>query len=507
MWREVHAPRPPEARGRLAAVLPPFIAALLLWLLGLEVAAVVVLVLGMALLVVRLTWPAGAAAVDRAVLWFADAVGKVLAAVLLTLVLVFVLLPVSLVRSVLRRDLAPPGFRPAGGTGWVAHPGGDVAAHHGFAAEPPAPRTAGRRVRRAVPVAVGAAVLLVAVDLGVGWTYDELVGTHDTPQATSDEAAWPATLGSSPATADDPWMGAYLAELAGLEQEYVPYLISRTSDVDGELITVEDGRRATWEPEGLPADAPVVWVLGGSTVWGEGQRDEHTLPSELARVADEAGRPVRVVNLGERGSTTWQDLLRFEQALAVAAAPDAAVFYGGVNDITAQLQDPFPGPTQLNIDPDAEPVVEDDSPWARYREHSVLAALADWAHEAVLGVAPAAAQADDDTVLVGDVDDAVADAAYVQETARALVDDLAEQHGVAVEWFWQAHREGTDASPYDRYVEAAPPATDLRAVLDGASEPVWVDAVHLDEDGTRLVAEALWRDLEPRLAAQGAWSG
>jgi hypothetical protein len=299
-------------------------------------------------------------------------------------------------------------------------------------------------------------------------------------------------------------MPGHVGELQSLEVEYVPFLQVRTLDHDGETITVTDGIRDTWAPDDLPADAPELWVFGGSSVWGEGQRDERTLPSELARAAATDGTPLRVVNLAERGSTTWQDLLRFEQALASRPAPAAAVFYGGVNDVQAQLEDPLPGPTYLNLQ---EAVQAPDEPdlWTRYRQHSLVAGVADWI-DSRLGIATAGAQTTDGTSTSTSTTtteaEAVDDAAFVHHEARLLVDALAQAHGVDVTFVWQAHQQAGGSSPYARFREVAPEALDLSDAADGdgAGEPVWVDVQHLDEDGTRQVAEVLWDELGPRAA-------
>jgi hypothetical protein len=510
MWHEVGGAEVPVAAGRgvvLRAAAPPFVAAALLWLVGWSGPAAVVLVVGVVLLVVRLVAPRATAAVDRAVRWAAELVGRVLAGVLLTAFLVLVLVPVGVVRSLLRRELRMPGAAPDLGSSWERRPEGrPPTGRRPFAAEPLPPTTTTRRARTAVPLVAGVAVLLVVADFGAGWAYDEVVGSHDVPVRIASD--WPEQLVQNPATADDPWIDDHVAELESLEVEYVPFLQVRTLDHDGETITVADGIRETWLPDDLPGDAPEVWVFGGSAVWGEGQRDAHTLPSELSRLAEGDGVPLRVVNMGERGSTTWQDVLRFEQALAVRPAPAAAIFYGGVNDVQAQLQDPLPGPTYLNVQQEVRSSTRPDL-WTRYRQHSVVAGVADWIDDR-LGIAAAEAQGVDTTATSSAapeearVDEAVADAAFVQREAHLVAGSLADERGVEVTFVWQAHQRGGGSSPYARFRDAAPDALDLTDAADGAGEPVWVDVQHLDEDGTRRVAASIWLALRPR--ADG-WAG
>lgn len=507
MWREVRPlPRGAARRGAAARTLTPFAIAILLLVVGWRAAALLVAVVALLLLAVRVLRPQLAGRLDRALGAFGELVGRVLALVLLTGFAAAVLVPVGLVRSALRRDLRLRGQPPR--AGWQAHPSEAtrVPPHRSFASEPLPPRTVLRQILHHIPTAVGAFVLLLALDYGLGWTYDDLVGTHDVPVADV-AGGWPDRLVGSPATVDEPWMEELVDELTSLDVEYVPYLLVRTADHDGEHIHVEDGIRRTWEPADLPDDAPELWVFGGSTVWGEGHRDEHTLPSNLARLAHADGVRVRVVNMGERGSTTWQDVLRFEQALAARTAPVAAVFYGGVNDIYAQLQDPRSGPTHLNVDPTAAstpPVAP--GLWERYRERSAIAAAAAWLRDLVAESPAQAGEANDRGPTIAERDGAAAqraavdDAVFVHEQAHVLVDVLAEQHGVPTSFVWQAHRSPGDA-PYATFRQESPAAVDLSHALRHADEPVWVDDVHPDEDGARLVATTLWAELARQLDA------
>ena len=96
--------------------------------------------------------------------------------------------------------------------------------------------------------------------------------------------------------------------------------IRRTSDF------VKDGRE----------NAPRVFAFGGSTVWGVGARDDHTIPSCLARVLhEEYDQDVRVTSLAEMGYVSTQDLILFVRQLQLGDLPDVAVFIQGFNDVAA----------------------------------------------------------------------------------------------------------------------------------------------------------------------------
>lgn len=179
-------------------------------------------------------------------------------------------------------------------------------------------RRLGRALWRGVPTVVGGLVLLVALDWAVGAAWDRVVGDDPgpvssvRPLAAQDLPPAEDPRVDLPALADAPWADRYFAELETLDFTYVPYIGPRERPVQGRYVSSADGVRGSYEPAGLAADAPEVWFFGGSTLWGEGQRDAHTIPSEIGRLAEAAGNPIRVRNFGVRGYTALQELLVFE---------------------------------------------------------------------------------------------------------------------------------------------------------------------------------------------------
>ena len=138
---------------------------------------------------------------------------------------------------------------------------------------------------------------------------------------------------------------------AARETQWQPYVYFRRKPYSGKLIHVDaHGFRATVNP------APVknqrsVWLFGGSTVWGTGVSDAHTLASELARAA-----AVQVLNFGETGYVSTQSQLAFMASLRCpdAARPNVAVFVDGVNDVYAALQSGIAGAPQNESNRQAE---------------------------------------------------------------------------------------------------------------------------------------------------------
>jgi hypothetical protein len=463
-------------------VLVPLTFAGVLALADRVVLALVVLVTTVVLTLVtvlRPTWgeriAAGFAAVGRLV-------ANVVSWVLLAVVEVFVLTPVSVVSRLLRRDPLATGEP---GSRWETRPG-RLSSRRTFG--PDQGTTADRgpvlRALAVVPRAIGWVVLVALLNYGVGWTWDELFGTHDMPDVAAITEV--VDLADAPVFADDPWASDYWAEYDRLDHEPVPFLLTRLADVAGDDITSTDGVRRSYEPAG--GDHPVVWFFGGGALWGEGQRDLGTIPSEVARLAEAAGSPVEVVNLGQPGYTTWQAALLFEQELAVRPAPDLAVFYGGADDAAVQVERPSTAPSHYNVAGLQGVIGQRESAaeqarelWEDYRETSVLTRLA----QRLGGIFAAQPAFAADDGMVDRLED-------LRRRSDALVADVAADHDVPVLQVWQAASDVPGDGGAYREATTDDGALDLRAVLDDVGDDAYADGVVTDEAGARLVAEALW---------------
>lgn len=501
-WHELATPphRPPSRLGPVARRAAPFLAAGLLWALGLSVAALVVAVVGALLVVAGALRPSVAARVERALAAFGTLVGHVLTVVLLGLVEVVVFVPLYCLAKLFRRD-------PLAERGRVGAPGRWAARDQ---ARPPTPdrpfapeaRPVGRvfRVAYATVRIIGWIVIALALNYAAGWLWDEWFGTHDQPVAAPVSAQTTAELADSPAMAGDPWAEDYWEEFRALDYEFHPFILSRVGDVDGTAIHVDGAVRRSYEPADLGPEAPEVWFLGGAALWGEGQRDEHTIPSEVARLAEADGRPIRAVNLGQPGYTSLQSALLLEQELAVRPAPDLVVFYDGADDVAAQLETPSVDPVHYNVDGVTAALVGRDSArdqaqdwWDDYRETSVVNRLLEQV-EGLFGVQPAEA-------AIPGVADRVAD---LHARSTDLAAFAAGEHDVPIVFTWQAAAGVPgDGGAYRRVAgrqdTAGPVVQDLSRVLDDAAEPVYLDGVLTNEAGAALVAEALWSIVQSAL--------
>lgn len=505
MWDEV-ADQASGPTHRWAKFVAPVGAAILLAALGRVTFAAVVLVLGLIVVTVTTISPAAERLVARGLTAVSRAVGTALTFLLLGLTTLFVLLPVSLVQRLLPDH--GPWASDAGS--WRERADGAELVRRGFGVDPALPYRVGgpvRRVARVVPLVAGALAAAMVVDFALGATIDHLTDTHDEPVAADAAAAAP----DQPALADAAWATNYYDALGRLTYDHAPYLYPRLQDTETPYINSANGVRRSYEPP-TAADLPAVWLFGGSALWGEGQRDRHTIPSELARLAERDGLPVRAVNLGAPGYGSWQEAMLFERALAHDDPPAVAAFYHGANDLAMQLQYAIDDPTTFEypaihevvtgapIGTAAPPPVTNSTPggsfgpvWDRYVQASLVAKALRQVRSSVTaqdaGAAPASTGIDPLTATVD-----------VYRRSRTLAEGVGRRHDVPTRFFWQPVEHPSDA--YRAASAAVAPETvDLTTSLAATSDPVWIDAVHTNEQGARLVAATLWDELRPDIEA------
>ena len=70
-----------------------------------------------------------------------------------------------------------------------------------------------------------------------------------------------------------------------------------------------------------------TWFFGGSTMWGTGADDSTTIPSYYAKITNSS-----VLNLGESGFNSFQELIYLQVLLTRGYKPKLVIFYDGIND-------------------------------------------------------------------------------------------------------------------------------------------------------------------------------
>jgi hypothetical protein len=445
----------------------------------------------------------------------------------------------GLVRLVGGDPLTPRRDR---GAGWRPAPGredGVLLASATFGLEGARGGTASsgtwRTFARSGVFAVGVLALLVLADLGIGLTWERLTGAGAPLESvqtrmnfTGNEDTVADVRAGLPAMAAYPWADAYFREIQRTPYGYWPFTESRPLGFEGEYVNLEGWTRRTYQPSDLPADAPVVWMFGGSTTWGEGQRDEYTIASSLSRIAEAQGTPIRVVNYGQRGWTHFQEMVLFEQLLAAEPPPDVAIFYDGANEINAQTLGAKGVPTHTltdqyariltgsSVQPSdggtgAAPPSAASTAWTAYAGHSATGKLLRWLRSGLDQPAGAATVQEGDSGADGQdgedmgtyyeksVDDAMR-AVDVYERGRRMTEFLGVEAGVRTIFFWQPQMAGPAEIWANDNVSA--PTIDISDVLDDRQD-VYIDGGHTNEEGAAIVAERIWTDLAPALPSTG----
>jgi hypothetical protein len=407
-----------------------------------------------------------------------SAVGTAVSAVLFTLLGVLTVATPWLVQRLFRHDPLHTT------SGWATRERPDPQAGHPWAPDPHA------RPRSIVP----ALVLCVSVLAGLVGLGALLFASQT---STSKEVV--ASLRSPGADPTPPggWYDAYRDDVAWALSEnvaLVPFETRRLLDVRTRTVNITDGHRASVEP--TSGNEPLnVWLYGGNAAFGFEQRDDHTIASELIRVAAANGIAVRVSNRGVPGQLHWRGSQRFAEDLATLKftgddPPDLVLFYDGFEEVsTAQelvgrnlgdVRAPYEAFGELTYDR-----VVNKGKSATPTPPEVTAE--GW--PTVPGPAPATA---------GEL------AARRYERSRRTTIDRARVAGVPVVFVWQAARtKGATAGPTgaamaDASARLPDDVLDLTRELDG-NPTAFVDDVHHDETGARLVAARLFDSVRPRL--------
>jgi lysophospholipase L1-like esterase len=359
----------------------------------------------------------------------------------------------------------------------------------------------GSRIRRAV-VPVAAAAVLLGIVLA------------DRPPATpvvvqSNDAVANLGVGGAPDPGRVPaafrkadWYPRYLQDIAWLwspATAWDPLAQRRLKDVQTETVNVIGGDRASWSPPPCDCRRLTVWFYGGSTAFGLGQRDDRTIPSQIAREAAADGLTVDVVNKGVPGDLLWEEAQRFQWDVTVHRPPDLVVFYDGVNEIwgTQRLNNLGLGDTKLPVEPlkeeyweglvkDLEPAPAPDGD--EMRTPTTIASLS------AKGMARLAVTRYD--------------------RSRQMASDVATARRVPIEFFWQPNRysrpqvPGEPDSPgaawarenWAAAIAALPPGVhNLNGVFRRNRDPIYSDDVHTNEEGAAIIARAIYRTLSPKL--------
>jgi lysophospholipase L1-like esterase len=121
--------------------------------------------------------------------------------------------------------------------------------------------------------------------------------------------------------------------------QYEPWVQFRNPDFYGTFLRTDHrGFRRTKEPRSHGGKPIKIYVFGGSTTFGYGVPDDHTIPSYIQTILEQKypNKSILVKNYGQGFYYSSQELLLFISQIKIGDIPDWAIFIDGGND-TAQL--------------------------------------------------------------------------------------------------------------------------------------------------------------------------
>lgn len=302
-----------------------------------------------------------------------------------------------------------------------------------------------------------------------------------------------------------PSASEFWAEQSQTSVRWSPYTYWVMSEFQGDYINIaEDGIRYTPNYDG-ELD---IFVFGGSTVWGEGARDEYTIPAHIARLLDENNNAQNIINYGQTGYVSSQDLIWFQRQLTGDNVPDIAIFYQGFNDILSAWGTGFIGVTlqedmRLN-DSEAGRRLRAGQPVLQLPNESLN--QYDMSSAGVISATPTAIA--DFWLANVEMVSAIASAyevevLFVWQPAIIFKDTLSESEQ-AIYQRSDNERAGLFSlySEVDAIVRERIEADNIENIIilsdlfADNTEPIFHDLVHITEIGNGLVAEAILPHLE-----------
>jgi lysophospholipase L1-like esterase len=324
------------------------------------------------------------------------------------------------------------------------------------------------------------------------------------------------------------WPVTHYRELELLSERWQPYVYFRQKPFQGETIRIRpDGLRDIWHPlpgpnQSKPRSIKLL-MLGGSSLWGYGARDENTIPSLVAKAFHDRGARLEPRNLAEMGYVSTQEFVALFRELQAGYRPDVVVFYDGVNDTTSALLGGAAGLTTNEVNREREfnlsqsPVRLVTTLATKLVRDSGSYRFAQSIRRR-FGRGDAAPQPSVGDESVQTLADAVV---RTFEANVTLVESLAKSYGFRPLFFWQptvftkpklVAFEEAEATKYawtrklfdEVYARIGQSATlkanrsfhNLSGIFDGTENLVFIDYCHTTETANALIAAEIARQVE-----------
>jgi lysophospholipase L1-like esterase len=136
------------------------------------------------------------------------------------------------------------------------------------------------------------------------------------------------------------WPVGYFDEFRrAIRLDWRPYVEWWQRPYRGCYVTIDErGLRRTPGEDAAGAQAIRILCFGGSTMMGMGARDDATIPAILARRLAALGYDVAVINYGQLGHNSTQEMITLQQLLKSDERVDIAIFCDGVNEMACAEQ-------------------------------------------------------------------------------------------------------------------------------------------------------------------------
>jgi hypothetical protein len=160
------------------------------------------------------------------------------------------------------------------------------------------------------------AVLLVLINWGCGWYLKRITKTADRDALPNYET-------------DREHARLVFKEYFSVQHQYEPFVGWKSKPFNGKTTTISnEGERVHKAPVSNATNKRVVRFFGGSTMWGEGSDDDHTIPALFNSLKPEYD----VYNHGQLAYNTRQELDALISSYSKGERSDIVIFYDGVNE-------------------------------------------------------------------------------------------------------------------------------------------------------------------------------
>jgi lysophospholipase L1-like esterase len=339
---------------------------------------------------------------------------------------------------------------------------------------------------------------------------------------------------------DPAWAHSYYTEFerTGSQRagnlQWHSYIYWRRKPFAGSYINIDtDGIRQTTMPDPRQAAAGTalkVFMFGGSTMWGVGVSDAATIPSILAKELEREGVVAEIVNFGESGYVSTQEVIALMLQLQKGHIPDLVIFYDGVNDTYSAYQHQVAGLPQNEFNRVKEfnlssagaseqrrdMVIRDVLPkLATLRFAKGLLQRLGIRRREVLVTNPVPGMTEADTQVLAQA------LINTYTNNRELVAALSKHYRFEYLFYWQptifqkasltnyelGQREAAQnleplfRKTYDLMQQSArvpqrePPVRDLSLLLTDVANPMYVDWNHVGEAGNKFIAQRMAQDV------------